>query len=165
METQPRGSKDILARAVQDLGGAHHLGSPRAPHVLVVDDEPCLTTVLADLLSDEGYRVTIAHCGPAAFRAAMLDRPTVVLSDIRMPGGDGLAMLDLFTREWDLCDVPVIFFSSAPDHRRAIRMGAYGFIRKPVGPAELLQCVFDGVCTGFMRERNRVGQVRGVSRR
>jgi CheY-like chemotaxis protein len=129
-------------------------------HVLIVDDEPCLTAVVADILAEDGYRVSVAHDGLAAFRAAMQDRPTLVLADIKMPGGDGLSMLRSFKDEVALRDVPVVFFSSSPDQRDARRLGADGFIQKPAGRAELLQGVFEGVCAGFMRPQQYEARTR-----
>jgi DNA-binding response OmpR family regulator len=62
-------------------------------HILVIDDDPAVTSVLRRGLSYEGYTVTIAAEGPAGLAAARETPPDLVVLDIMMPGLDGLEVL------------------------------------------------------------------------
>jgi two-component system, NtrC family, nitrogen regulation response regulator NtrX len=104
--------------------------------LLVVDDEPDIRDLLADVLGDEGYAVTTAEAARAAREAQFFD---AVLLDIWMPGTDGIALL----REWKAGGdtAPVVMMSGHGTIETAVeatRLGAYDFIEKPIGLAKLL---------------------------
>lgn len=61
----------------------------RPLHILVVDDEPLAATAIGDFLARKGYRTTIAHGGQEALKFHTDDPADMVITDIRMPGGDG----------------------------------------------------------------------------
>ena len=67
--------------------------SRETPDVLLVDDNEDLRYVLATVLSRHGYRVVEAADEPSAVEALRLQRPSLVLSDLRLPQGDGLGVL------------------------------------------------------------------------
>lgn len=58
-------------------------------HILVVDDEPLAAAAIGDFLARKGHRTTIAHGGREALKSYESDPADVVITDIRMPGGDG----------------------------------------------------------------------------
>jgi putative two-component system response regulator len=58
-------------------------------HILVVDDDASVSALLSDLLSAEGYRVTVAANGRAALSVVAADRPDLILTDLNMPHMDG----------------------------------------------------------------------------
>ena len=63
-------------------------------HIVIVDDESAVRETLRDFLVEEGYQVTAVADGQAAIQAAK-DEPTqVVLTDLRLPGMDGLEILE-----------------------------------------------------------------------
>ncbi|MEE2610866.1 MAG: response regulator [Pseudomonadota bacterium] len=64
-----------------------------AKHILVVDDEPDIRQVVADILDDEGYRVTVAGDAVQAEAAYNTGQPDLVLLDIWMPDVDGITLL------------------------------------------------------------------------
>jgi EAL domain-containing protein (putative c-di-GMP-specific phosphodiesterase class I) len=112
--------------------------------VLVVDDEEALLRVNARVLSKAGHQVETAADGHAAERA--LDKASfdVILSDIDMPGMDGIALLERVRRR-DL-DVPVVFVTGSPSVETAIKAMEHGALRylvKPVEPADLVKTVGD----------------------
>ncbi|MCZ6686552.1 MAG: response regulator, partial [Gammaproteobacteria bacterium] len=63
------------------------------PQVLVVDDELDIRTLLQEILSEEGYQVTVAADADEARAAWVDDKPDLVLLDIWMPGTDGITLL------------------------------------------------------------------------
>ena len=116
----------------------------RRGHVLVVDDEPDICTLIAEILSDEGYEVVAAEGAEAARELRRTRRPDAVLLDIWMPGTDGITLL----REWsegpDGLDAPVIMMSGHGTIETAVeatRLGAYDFLEKPISLAKLVLTV------------------------
>jgi EAL domain-containing protein (putative c-di-GMP-specific phosphodiesterase class I) len=110
--------------------------------VLVVDDDPALRAVSADILGDAGFEVDTAASGTEA--VARLDRAhyDVILSDVSMPGMDGIQLLKR-VREHDL-DVPVVLMTGGPSLATAIKAveyGAYRYLSKPVDATELVAVV------------------------
>lgn len=131
------------------------------PHILVVDNERSLTAAISDVLAEDGYRVSVAHDAEAALNVALQDAPMLVLTDIMMPGMDGLTFVQRLREEASLRYVGVLFFSAADAARRARQLGA-GFIRKPAPRDELLQAVFNGISIVFgRREREPMPAIDG----
>ncbi len=108
--------------------------------VLVVDDEPDIRELVAEILEDEGYRVHLAENGAQALTLAGQVAPDVVLLDVWMPDMDGISVL----RQWsEGGDMPfqVVMISGHGTIETAVeatRLGAWDFIEKPVSLAKLL---------------------------
>ena len=101
--------------------------------VLVVDDEESSRVGLERLLKQDGYAVDIAADGASALALASERPPDVVVTDLRMPGMDGVALLGKL-HEQD-ADVPVIVVTASDDLRSAVgamRAGAEDYLAKPV---------------------------------
>jgi two-component system, OmpR family, KDP operon response regulator KdpE len=107
------------------------------PLVLVADDEPRITKLVALTLHDEGFRVVTASGGEDALRKAEETRPDIVLLDIVMPDLDGIEVMRQL-REWR--PVPVILLTakgSTADKAKGLDLGADDYIAKPFHPDEL----------------------------
>ena len=107
------------------------------PLVLVADDEPRITKLVAVILTDEGFRVVTASGGEEALRKAEEVRPDIVLLDIVMPDLDGIEVMRQL-REWR--PVPVILLTakgSTADKAKGLDLGADDYIAKPFHPDEL----------------------------
>ncbi len=112
-------------------------------HVLVVDDEADIRTLIQDILTDEGYGVTVAADAEEA-RAARVDtRFDLILLDIWMPDTDGITLLREWSESGDL-NCPVVIMSghgSVDTAVEATRLGAFDFVEKPLSLAKLLRTV------------------------
>ena len=82
--------------------------------VLVVDDEPTITEVVARYLERAGYRTRIAADGPRAIEMATTQRPDLVLLDLMLPGLDGLEVMRRL-RELDRDRIAVILLTAKGD--------------------------------------------------
>ena len=106
--------------------------------ILVVDDEPTITDVVARYLERAGYVTRVAADGPNALRIAGEERPDLVVLDLMLPGMDGLeVMRRLRERE----RVSVILLTAKGEHTDRIiglRLGADDYVVKPFSPAELV---------------------------
>ncbi len=114
-----------------------------AAHILVVDDEPDIRSLVKEILEDEGHSVAMADNGANARQALRDRRPDLVLLDIWMPDVDGISLL----KEWaqgDGLPCPVIMMSGHGTVETAVeatRLGAYDFLEKPLSLAKLLLTV------------------------
>jgi DNA-binding NtrC family response regulator len=111
---------------------------PRA-RVLAVDDERAVRTVLALHLTKAGYDVVLAEDAGAA-RARLAEQPfDLMMTDVRMPGESGLALLEDVRRAWPEMSVVVMTGDgSIEDAVRAIKLGASDYLIKPVEREPLL---------------------------
>lgn len=112
-------------------------------HVLVVDDEADIRALIQEILTDEGYDVTVAANATEARSARDESKPDLVLLDIWMPDTDGISLL----REWSesgKLDGPVVMMSghgTVDTAVEATRLGALDFVEKPLSIAKLLRTV------------------------
>ncbi|WP_054698801.1 response regulator [Desulfosarcina cetonica] len=101
--------------------------------ILIVDDEADIREVLAIALMDMGYRTLEAENAPAAFSLFLEAAPEIVVTDIKMPGGDGIELLRKIKRENP--ETEVIMITGHGDMNLAIRSlkhDATDFITKPI---------------------------------
>jgi DNA-binding NtrC family response regulator len=109
-----------------------------APRLLIADDEDDGREVLLEMAADWGMETRAARDGAEALRVALAWHPDAVLSDLMMPGTDGMWLLSALRREG--VAAPVVLLTgrgSVPLAVHAIQDGAYDFIEKPVEGARL----------------------------
>ncbi|MFJ5290731.1 response regulator transcription factor [Streptomyces sp. NPDC088348] len=108
------------------------------PCVLVVDDDPTVSEVVAGYLDRAGYSVDRAADGPAALEFAARRRPDLVVLDLMLPGMDGLEVCRALR---DRGPVPVIMLTARGDEDDRIlglEIGADDYVTKPFSPRELV---------------------------
>ncbi len=116
------------------------------PGVLLVDDDADLLHLIAMRLNAEGYRVTAVGSGEAALASLALERPKVVVTDLRMEGMDGLALFDAIHRQAPTIPVVVLTaHGTIPDAVAATRRGVFGFLTKPFDSKLLTETVADAL--------------------
>lgn len=110
--------------------------------ILIVEDEKTALHSLAVLLRDEGFEVTTAEDGVAALKLALGEEPDLVLLDIRLPGMDGLTLLQKLRDGYSDAAVVVMTADTASSTAiRATQLGAFDYITKPVDLEHLLVLV------------------------
>ena len=123
--------------------------------ILVVDDEVNLRAVLKGLLVREGYSVEEAADGASGLAAARAKGFAAVITDLRMPGLDGMELLSSLKSEQP--ELPVILLTAHGDVSRAVeamRRGAFDFLTKPFDATELAAVVEKAAATRLMRRRD-----------
>jgi signal transduction histidine kinase/CheY-like chemotaxis protein/HAMP domain-containing protein len=100
--------------------------------VLVVDDDPAARDLLTTNLGREGYRTVQARSGDEALELARKLRPDAITLDVLMPKKDGWAVLGALKADPELCDIPVIMVTVAPDRGIGLSLGAAEVMTKPV---------------------------------
>jgi DNA-binding NtrC family response regulator len=132
------------------------LSSGPAKRALVVDDEPNIVSSVAGLLSDEGYEVATAQTGGAGLEMVRAHPFDVALFDVKLPDLDGIALLE--QAQALRPELPVIMMSghaSIDLAVRAVRLGAYDFLEKPLHPERLLVIVRNASERGTLVAENR----------
>ena len=111
-----------------------------AAHVLVIDDDLDLLRLLSMRLHARGFRVSTAASAEEGLARIAVEPPQLVVSDIRLPGQDGLALFDEIrsTRP----TLPVILLTAhgtIPDAVQAMSRGVFGYLTKPFDSKVLLE--------------------------
>ena len=130
-------------------------------HILIVDDDRELTSFLTEILCqcDEGYRITVSHSGEEALEKLEAMSVNVLVTDLRMPGLDGLALIR-WARTFHP-DTPAILMTGdghedVPAQARAC--GAWKTVRKSLDlPARLGQAVRDSLSARNAEEQGPTG--------
>jgi two-component system response regulator FlrC len=111
-----------------------------AERILVVDDEQGIRDLVRDILASEGHDVETAADGPAALAILAGNPCALVISDLRMPGMDGLELLDRIREEHpDTSVILLTAFGTIPQAVEAVRKGALDFLEKPVKSPKVLR--------------------------
>jgi len=109
------------------------------PHLLLVDDEEALRSVVAERLRDTGYEVTEAADGEAAVKALDGFAFDVIVSDLRLPGVDGREVIETaLTRYPSIVAIVVTGYGTVKDAVDMTKMGVADFIAKPFQFDELM---------------------------
>ena len=109
-------------------------------NILIVEDHSVTQRVLSKRLRDAGYQVQTANDGMEALAALAGYVPDLIISDIAMPGMDGLTLLRHVREDARLLTTPFLMLTTSvlDQHRQdAIDSGASGFLEKPVSSWEL----------------------------
>lgn len=102
------------------------------PAVLIVDDQPGIRRLLAEILSEDGHRVVVAANGYEALQLARETPLAMVLMDMKMPGLDGLTTLRELRRGGEHCPVIMMTaYGEAEAMQEALELGAARYISKP----------------------------------
>jgi CheY-like chemotaxis protein/anti-anti-sigma regulatory factor len=147
MMTSSRNDGDAPARKAQ----------PKQRHrVLVVDDEDNVRITTAAILEQEGYEVEMASDGQEALTKIRGDRFDLVLTDLRMEGVDGSALLiELCTKHPNIVTVVLTGYASIESSIDALRCGVYDYLIKP--------CVIDDLKLTVRRALEHQSQRRHIS--
>jgi DNA-binding NtrC family response regulator len=110
--------------------------------ILLTDDDESVRKAVGAFLSARGHRIRTASGGEEALRLMEDDPPDLVISDIQMPGMDGIAFLKAVRERFS--DLPVVLMTghaTAETAIAALRSRAYDYLKKPIQLEELIACV------------------------
>jgi two-component system OmpR family response regulator len=110
-----------------------------AERILVVDDEPNITDLVATALRYEGFDVAVAGTGSDAIREASMFRPDLIILDVMLPDRDGFELLTRLRA--DHTRLPVVFLTardSTDDKIKGLTVGGDDYVTKPFSLEELL---------------------------
>ena len=110
--------------------------------ILIVEDNVTLSQIVRDWLEREGYSVATAMDEPFAHKLLRKERFDLILSDVRLPQGDGIHLLEWIIKE--KMDIPFVImteYASVSDAVKAIKLGAKDYLAKPVFHEQLVEMV------------------------
>jgi DNA-binding NtrC family response regulator len=120
--------------------------------LLVIDDDEPSCRLVTAIFRAEGFDVQSAHDGPSGIAAVLKGSPDVVLLDLDLPGMDGMAVLERLRTEAPAVPVVMLTGSIAVEHAvRAIQLGAFNYLTKPMNRAEVVIVVRRAQETSAMR--------------
>jgi len=111
---------------------------PTVPAILVVDDDNSFRALMRQELQEAGYRVLEAAEGTEAVARAREELPDLIIMDILMPTISGLDVVSILRGDETTAEIPILIVSVTEQRDKALRMGADGFLIKPVDMAEVL---------------------------
>ena len=111
--------------------GASVRNTSDRPRILVVDDEPAVRTLVAKTLAECEYDVETAEDGPSALERLKASSYDLLITDLKMPGMDGLSVVREVRRQSDVPIVILTGFSTEASAIEALNMGVSGYITKP----------------------------------
>ncbi len=117
--------------------------------LLVVDDDPDMLRLLSMRLSSAGYQVTAVTSAETALTQLEIEHPQLVLSDVRLPGRDGLQLFDEIRKRHP--SLPVILLTAhgtIPDAVEATARGVFTYLTKPYDGRELLEKIAQALALG-----------------
>ena len=126
------------------------------PRILVVDDDSAIRDSLKMVLEYEGYEVMLAATGDEGVKLVEREAPDLVFLDIKMPGMDGLEVLQKL--EHMVETTPIVVISGHADMAtavKAIKLGAFDFIGKPLEQDRILVTVRNAVDTRRIKTENK----------
>jgi len=126
------------------------------PRILVIDDDAEIRKSFKMTLEYAGYDVTLAATGEEGVKLAEQEAPDLVFCDIKMPGMDGLEVLQKLQHLKDV--MPIVVITGNADIQNAVeatRLGAFDFIEKPVSSERMLVSVRNAVDTRRLKTENK----------
>lgn len=114
------------------------------PRILIVDDVASIRQIVTKVFQDVGYQVTAAAKGEEALDLAKLKRVHLVITDVEMPGMNGLDLIKALRALPTYKTTPILILArdaSDVNIKKAESLGASGFIEKPFTPERLLSVV------------------------
>jgi signal transduction histidine kinase len=129
--------------------------APRA-RILVVDDEDQVVQIFRDLLTQQGYEVVSCGNGDDAIARVTAQRFDLVLTDINLPGTDGLEVVRAAkAADKDTCVILITGYASTTTAIDALRQGAYDYITKPFDLWETAKAIERGLESRMLARENR----------
>jgi DNA-binding NtrC family response regulator len=130
------------------------------PVILVVEDERYVRESLTAYLDDIGFRVLEAENGRIGLELFRLEAPDIVMTDLRMPEMDGFALVETIAAESEFTPIVVVSGVGAVDEAvRAMRLGAWDYLSKPIINLEELHITIDN-CLERARTRQELERLR-----
>jgi CheY-like chemotaxis protein len=114
--------------------------------ILVADDDRATRLMLSNLLAEAGFKVTVAVDGAAALKKLRSDKFDLLLTDVWMPGMNGLELLARLREQPDRPRTVVMTSDDTPEVMlRAVREQAYQYLKKPLDPKTAVEVVKDAL--------------------
>jgi len=112
---------------------------PEDKLILIIEDDPKFAKILCDLSRKKGFKILVAGEGETGLHLADYYNPSAIILDINLPGMNGWAVMSRLKESPKTRHIPVHFISISEKNLDAMKMGAIGFLSKPVSMEKLEQ--------------------------
>jgi len=112
--------------------------------ILVIDDDAATMMIISSILKSAGYSVVPAYGGDDAIRKAKAQQPALVLTDLEMPGINGVEIIDALQNDPETQHIPIVAVTSHTWDviaQSAAQVGCAGYLTKPFLPKQLIETV------------------------
>jgi len=150
-EADPETIRKVLAMLKGRESGGETAIPDERKRVLIIDDEPDVSTYLAALLEDRGYDTAMANDPEVGLRMAKANPPDLITLDVDMPGKSGIQLYKELKTDERLRDVPIIVITGIQEdleplfHGRRTIPDIHGYITKPFDPEVLFATVAEAI--------------------
>ncbi|MBD2327912.1 response regulator [Alkalinema sp. FACHB-956] len=134
---KPTSAQDVMKAITQVLNHVEKLKS----HVLVVDDDPSVLSVVQNLLQPWGFRVTTLQNPQQFWQILESDTPDILILDVMMPGVNGIELCQTVRNDPHWSDLPILFLTAHKDAEtinQVYSSGGDDFVSKPIIGPELV---------------------------
>lgn len=128
---------------------------PEDKSILIIEDDPHFARILRDHARELGFKALVASDGETGLHFADFHSPSAIILDIGLPGMDGWTVMERLKADSATRHIPVHFISAEDSTLDAMRMGAIGFLTKPVD-MDSLQQTFDKIGAFVARPMRRL---------
>ncbi|EDN68110.1 Response regulator receiver protein [Beggiatoa sp. PS] len=111
--------------------------TPEDKVLLIIEDERKFSRLLMDLAQENAFKCLVAEDGETSLQLAEQYKPHAIILDVGLPQVDGWTVMERLKDNQDTRHIPVYFISASDQVQEAKKMGAIGYLLKPVGMAEL----------------------------
>ena len=125
--------------------------APSDDSILVIDDDPRFAKILFDIIRDKGFKCLLAEDGEAGLQMANQYKPSSIILDVGLPRIDGWTVMERLKGSRETRHIPVYFISAHDRKMDAMKMGAIGYLTKPVSQ-ESLDNAFDKIKSTISRD-------------
>ncbi len=133
---------------------AEYVASPHpGRRILIVDDEVHIRRLLYQELTDAGYQVIEAEDGGSALERVRSEMPNLIIMDILLPRISGFDVVSVLKGDPQTADIPIVFLTAWEERERGFRLGAEGYLVKPLDVSVLLEMI------AAVLGRHRTGEV------
>ncbi|MDQ1110484.1 signal transduction histidine kinase/DNA-binding response OmpR family regulator [Stenotrophomonas rhizophila] len=105
--------------------------------ILIIEDDPAFGQIVSDLAVEMGFRAQVAQTAAEALAAARTELPHAIVLDIGLPDQSGLSVLDVLKHDIRTRHIPIHVVSATDHSRKALALGAVGYLGKPATREEL----------------------------
>jgi signal transduction histidine kinase/DNA-binding response OmpR family regulator len=129
-----------LPLAAPETGASQQAAGRR---IALVDDDPGFAHLLAGFLERSGFAVDVSPTAREGFERVVAARPDLVLLDRLLPDGDGFDLLSRLRQDERTAGIPVLVVSVRKERALGLRLGASGYLVKPVRPARIKEMILE----------------------
>jgi signal transduction histidine kinase/CheY-like chemotaxis protein/nitrate/nitrite-specific signal transduction histidine kinase len=130
--TRPMHLNDLVKQLKEQVAQSQINILGKASHILIVDDDDSIRSLLNQELGDAGYTITEARNGKEALNAVRNQRPDLIILDIMMPEMNGFDVAAVLKNDPQTMDIPIIVLSVVQDKTRGFRIGVDRYLTKPI---------------------------------